>query len=99
MKYLFAFLCPPIIAFIYGGCGGFIVNCILCLFGYLPGAIHALVLIIISNQNRRQEELIMMMEAQRMNAQRNNLHPRQRETEPTIIPAMNGDIIDIEREK
>jgi uncharacterized membrane protein YqaE (UPF0057 family) len=44
---ILAILLPPVAVVIQRGCGGHLVlNIILCLFGHIPGAIHALYLVL-----------------------------------------------------
>lgn len=63
LRYVIAILLPPISALRHGGCGACLLNVLLCLIGYIPGIIHA-VLIILKKENDEREARIMREIAQ-----------------------------------
>ena len=51
MRYVLAILLPPSMALAYGGCGSFILNIFLCLVGYIPGMVHAILIVLQKESN------------------------------------------------
>ncbi|EHS56868.1 YqaE/Pmp3 family membrane protein [Paenibacillus kribbensis] len=58
MRYLLAILIPPLAVLLCGKPGQAILNFILCLFFFVPGVIHALVVVNSHKADLRNEELI-----------------------------------------
>ncbi|WP_025717890.1 YqaE/Pmp3 family membrane protein [Paenibacillus sp. 1-18] len=58
MRYLLAILIPPLAVLLCGKPGQAILNFILCLFFFVPGVIHALVVVTSHKADLRNEELI-----------------------------------------
>ncbi len=45
MRYLLAILLPPVAVFLHGSAGQTLLNVLLTLIGWLPGVIHALLVV------------------------------------------------------
>lgn len=58
MRYVLAILLPPIAALAYGGCGSFLLNLLLCFFGYVPGMVHAVWLVVKRDDEEREERMM-----------------------------------------
>ncbi|MDQ0492266.1 YqaE/Pmp3 family membrane protein [Paenibacillus brasilensis] len=58
MRYLLAILIPPLAVLLCGKPGQAILNFILCIFFFVPGVIHALVVVNSHKADLRNEELI-----------------------------------------
>ena len=61
MRYVLAILLPPSMALAYGGCGSFILNIILCLVGYIPGMVHAILIVLQKESNDRHQAMMKEM--------------------------------------
>ncbi|MHB0884149.1 YqaE/Pmp3 family membrane protein [Paenibacillus sp. SEL1] len=61
MRYLLAILIPPLAVLLCGKPGQAILNFILCLFFFIPGVIHALVVVNSHKADKRNEQLIRAM--------------------------------------
>ena len=57
MKYVLCFM-PPIAVFVYGGFVQALINTVLTLLFYIPGVIHAFVVVIRHENERRHQEKI-----------------------------------------
>lgn len=55
MRYLIAILLPPVSVLIEGKPFQAIINFFLCLLFYIPGAVHAILIVM---ENKKQKELI-----------------------------------------
>lgn len=55
--YFLAIFFPPLAVLMRGGFGQFLLNIILCLFGFFPGVIHAVFIVHNSNANDRSKKL------------------------------------------
>ena len=49
---------PPVAALISGGILSFIFNCILTLLGWIPGVIHALIVVNNKKQDKRAKKIV-----------------------------------------
>ncbi|MFR2287316.1 MAG: YqaE/Pmp3 family membrane protein, partial [Akkermansia sp.] len=58
MRYVLAILLPPSMALAYGGCGSFTLNIILCLVGYIPGMVHAILIVLQKESNDRHQAMM-----------------------------------------
>ena len=98
MRYIIAILFPPIIAFVYGGCGAFLLNCILCLFGYVPAMIHAFIIIAKYDRDADQARLLDAIQQQQYEAQQQyrNVTPK---TRAKLNSVMEGEIVNIEKDQ
>lgn len=56
--YLIAIILPPLAVLLCGKPVQFILNLILCLFGWLPGLIHAILVVADEKARERNQELI-----------------------------------------
>jgi uncharacterized membrane protein YqaE (UPF0057 family) len=61
MMYLIAVLCPPLAVLLCGKPFQAVLNLILCLFLYVPGAVHALLVASDHYADRRNERLLQAM--------------------------------------
>jgi uncharacterized membrane protein YqaE (UPF0057 family) len=61
MMYLVAVLCPPLAVLLCGKPFQAVLNLILCLFLYVPGAVHALMVAADRYADRRNERLLQAM--------------------------------------
>ena len=61
MRYVLAILLPPSMALAYGGCGSFTLNIILCLVGYIPGMVHAILFVLQKESNDRHQAMMKEM--------------------------------------
>lgn len=57
MMYVLAVIFPPLVPLFKGKFLHFILNCFLCLLGWLPGVVHACVLVHRGNSERRINEM------------------------------------------
>ncbi|MGG4218831.1 YqaE/Pmp3 family membrane protein [Paenibacillus jamilae] len=58
MRYLLAIILPPLAVLFCGKPGQALLNLILCLFGWLPGIIHAIVVVNNHKADKRTDRLI-----------------------------------------
>lgn len=58
MRYFFAIVFPPLAVLLCNRMGSFIVNCLLTLLFYFPGAIHAVLVVNDKIAEERQNKLI-----------------------------------------
>jgi uncharacterized membrane protein YqaE (UPF0057 family) len=58
MRYFLCFLCPPIAILTTGKIGSFILNIILTLFLWIPGIIHAILVVSKYYDDRRHRQLV-----------------------------------------
>lgn len=64
MRYLLCFL-PPIAVLSCGKIGQFLLNCLLTLFFYIPGVIHAILVVNKYYADKRHKELIQTIDKNR----------------------------------
>lgn len=64
MLYLLAFFLPPVAVLLAGRPGSAFLNFILCLLLYIPGVIHAMLVIHDAKVEKRNEKLIRAMQKQ-----------------------------------
>ncbi len=58
MRYFLCFICPPLAIFTTGKMGSFVLNIILTLFFWVPGIIHAILVVNKFYEDRRYRKLI-----------------------------------------
>jgi len=58
MKYFFAIFMPPVAVFMCGKTGQAFLNIGLCLFGYIPGLLHALFTVSSHEKTKETDRLI-----------------------------------------
>ena len=58
MRYFLCFICPPLAIFTTGKMGSFVLNVILTLFFWVPGIIHAILVVNKFYEDRRYRRLI-----------------------------------------
>ncbi|MGO4952059.1 YqaE/Pmp3 family membrane protein [Paenibacillus sp. DRB1-1] len=58
MRYLLAIILPPLAVLLCGKPGQALLNLILCLFGWLPGIIHAIIVVNSHKADKRNDKLI-----------------------------------------
>ena len=58
MRYLIAVILPPLAVFLCGKIGQAILNCILTLFFFVPGVVHALMVVHSHEADKRNKALI-----------------------------------------
>jgi len=58
MSYFLCFICPPLAIFTTGKMGSFVLNIILTLFFWIPGIIHAILVVNKFYEDRRYRRLI-----------------------------------------
>jgi len=58
MRYFLCFICPPLAIFTTGKMGSFVLNIILTLFLWVPGIIHAILVVNKFYEDRRYRKLI-----------------------------------------
>jgi uncharacterized membrane protein YqaE (UPF0057 family) len=63
MLYLLAILCPPLAVLLIGKPIQAVLNLFLCLLLYVPGLIHALLVVGESKSNARTKELVRAMKS------------------------------------
>ena len=63
MKYFLAIILPPLAILLCGKPGQFILNVILTFIGWVPGVIHALIVVSSSEADRRNKMLIEAVKA------------------------------------
>ena len=62
MLYFLALLLPPLAVLATGRLGAFLLNCLLCLCFWVPGIIHAIVVVADYKAEKRNERLIRAMQ-------------------------------------
>lgn len=65
MLYFLCFLLPPLAVLFCGKPGSFLLNILLCILGYVPGVIHALVIVNSHKADKRNKELIRAIDRSR----------------------------------
>lgn len=65
MMYLVAILIPPLAVLLCGKPIQFVLNLILCLFFWVPAAIHAILVVMDQKEQERNQELIDAMRENR----------------------------------
>jgi len=65
MLYLLAIFLPPVAVLLAGRPGSALLNLILCLLFYIPGVIHAMLVIHDAKAEKRNEKLIRVMQEQK----------------------------------
>jgi uncharacterized membrane protein YqaE (UPF0057 family) len=63
MLYVLAILLPPIAVLVCGKPFQFLLNIVLCLLGWVPGIIHALLVVHDRNADKRTQRIIKAVEA------------------------------------
>lgn len=58
MRYLLAIILPPLAVLLCGKPGQALLNLILCLFGWIPGIIHAIIVVNSHKADKRNDKLI-----------------------------------------
>jgi len=58
MRYFLCFLCPPIAILTTGKMGSFVLNIILTIFLWIPGVIHAILVVNKFYEDRRHRQLM-----------------------------------------
>ncbi|HEY8783555.1 MAG TPA: YqaE/Pmp3 family membrane protein [Mucilaginibacter sp.] len=58
MRYFLCFLCPPLAIFTTGKMGSFVLNIILTLFFWIPGIIHAILVVNKFYDDRRHRQFM-----------------------------------------
>jgi uncharacterized membrane protein YqaE (UPF0057 family) len=61
MRYFLCFLCPPIAILTTGKMGSFILNIILTIFFWIPGIIHAVLVVNKYYEDRRHRQLMSVV--------------------------------------
>jgi uncharacterized membrane protein YqaE (UPF0057 family) len=64
MRYLIAFICPPLAVLMCGKPGQALVNFVLSLCLYFPGLFHALLVVSSTQANKRNRQLMNTIEEQ-----------------------------------
>ncbi|WMT39745.1 YqaE/Pmp3 family membrane protein [Paenibacillus sp. D2_2] len=62
MLYFLCFLLPPLAVLFCGKPGSFLLNILLCIFGYIPGVVHAFLVVNSHKADKRNKELIRAMQ-------------------------------------
>jgi len=58
MRYFLCFLCPPLAIFTTGKMGSFVLNIILTIFFWIPGVIHAILVVSKYYDDKRHRQLM-----------------------------------------
>lgn len=61
MRFLLCFL-PPLAVLSVGKPGSFLLNCLLTLCGYVPGVIHAMLIVSAYNADKRTNKIVKAIE-------------------------------------
>jgi uncharacterized membrane protein YqaE (UPF0057 family) len=64
MIYFLCIICPPLALLIRGKLGSVLLNIILCLFGYIPGVIHAVLVIRAQDEANNNKKIIKAIKEQ-----------------------------------
>jgi len=65
MRYLLAILLPPVAVLLCGRPVTALLNLVLTLLGWIPGMIHALVIVADYNANKRTDRVVAAMQKQK----------------------------------
>jgi uncharacterized membrane protein YqaE (UPF0057 family) len=58
MIYFLCFICPPLALLLRGKIGSVILNILLCIFGWVPGIIHAILVISSQDRDKQNKKII-----------------------------------------
>lgn len=64
MIYFLCIICPPLALLIRGKLGSVLLNIILYLFGYIPGLIHAILVISAQDEDNNNKKIIKAIKEQ-----------------------------------